>query len=201
MNKKKKIIGILGGIGSGKSTAAEYFQRLGCVVINADIIARQHLESPQILSKIQDFLGRDAILPNGKADRKAIANRVFSNPEQLKTLNGLIHPLVMADIENLIKTYQQNPNIKAIVLDVPLLLEVDWGENCDFLIFIDSLKEKRLARAKKNGIMSVEQLDLRESFQVSTKEKAKKASFIIDNNSDLESLYKQVEAVFSELIV
>jgi dephospho-CoA kinase len=201
MNPKKTIIGILGGIGSGKSTVAEYFGKLGCAVINADIIARQYLGSPQVLPKLRELLGQDIILPDGKAVRKAIAEKVFNNPEKLKTLNDLIHPLVMIDIENSIKTYQKNPQFKAIILDVPLLLEVDWGKNCDYLIFIDSLKEKRLARAKKKGIITAEQLDLREGFQFSTEEKAKKADYVIDNNSDLPSLYKQIEAIFSELIV
>jgi dephospho-CoA kinase len=198
--QKKPIIGILGGIGSGKSTVAEFFAHLGCVVIDADKIAHQALEEPVIKQKILDFFGQKILDARGQIDRKALADIAFGDKKKLSKLNSIIHPLVLRHCERLIETYNSRAQVKAIVLDVPLLLEAGWQKRCTRLIFVDCKDELRAARAKKTGIFNKNQLKIRENFQISLDNKAKVSDNTVDNNSDLSALAEQVTEIFSNII-
>jgi dephospho-CoA kinase len=198
--QKKPIIGILGGVGSGKSTVAELFTQLGCVVIDADKIAHGTLEEPGIKQKIVDFFGQKVLAASGQIDRKALADLAFGDKEKLSRLNSIIHPLVLQRCERLIETYNSRAQVKAIVLDMPLLLEAGWQNRCNRLIFIDCKDELRADRAKKIGIFNKNQLKIRENFQISLDNKAKVSDNTIDNNSDLSALVEQVTEIFSNII-
>ena len=197
---KKPIIGILGGIGSGKSTVAELFAQLGCVVIDADKIAHQALEEPVIKQKTVDFFGQKILDSSGQIDRKTLADIAFGNKEKLSKLNSIIHPLVLHRCETLIETYNSQAEVKAIVLDMPLLLEAGWQNRCNKLIFVDCKDELRADRAKKIGIFNKNQLKIRENFQISLDNKAKVSDNTVDNNSDLSALAEQVTEIFSNII-
>ena len=175
----KPVIGILGGICSGKSTVAAEFARLGCKVIDADKIAHQLLDKKAISKKLIKLFGqkmpKEAALPNGrhpdpfgtsrsstsryssfgisgrtgKISRRKLAKIVFADRKKLLMLNKIIHPLVLAKAERLIKQYERLPGTKAIVLDMPLLVEVGWHKRCDKLIFVNCSRQKRLKRAEK----------------------------------------------------
>jgi dephospho-CoA kinase len=195
-SRKKPVIGILGGIGSGKSTAAMEFARLGCKVINADRIAHELLEKPEVYKKVIELFGREVVDLAGKIDRKKLADIVFGNAELLASLNKLIHPLVLTRTQELIEEYERQPEVKAIILDVPLLAEVGWEKRCDKLVFVDCKAEIRAMRAKISG----KQLKMREKFQISLDKKARLADNTIDNNSGFSSLAQQVEDVFSHIM-
>ena len=197
--QQKPIIGILGGIGSGKSTVAEFFAQLGCVVIDADKIAHQALEEPGIKQKILDFFGQKILDTSGQIDRKALGDIAFGDKEKLSKLNSIIHPPVLQRCERLIETYNSRAQVKAIVLDMPLLLEAGWQNRCNRLIFVDCKDELRADRAKKIGIFNKNQL-IRENFQISLDNKAKVSDNTIDNNSDLSALVEQVTEIFSNII-
>jgi dephospho-CoA kinase len=197
--QKKPIIGILGGIGSGKSTVAELFGQLGCVVIDADKIAHQALEEPEIKQKIVDFFGQKILDTSGQIDRKALADIAFGDKEKLSKLNSIIHPLVLHRCERLLETYTSHAQVKAIVLDMPLLLEAGWQNHCNRLVFVDCKDELRADRAKKIGVFNKNRL-IRENFQISLDNKAKVSDNTIDNNSDLSALVEQVTEIFSNII-
>ena len=197
--QEKPIIGILGGIGSGKSTVAELFAQLGCVVIDADKIAHQALEEPRIKQKILDFFGQKILDTSGQIDRKALADIAFGDKEKLSKLNSIIHPLVLHRCERLLETYNSHAQVKAIVLDMPLLLEAGWQNHCNRLVFVDCKDELRADRAKKIGIFNKNQL-IRENFQISLDNKTKVSDNTIDNNSDLSALVEQVTEIFSNII-
>jgi dephospho-CoA kinase len=197
--QKKPIIGILGGIGSGKSTVAELFGQLGCMVIDADKIAHQALEEPEIKQKIVDFFGQKILDTSGQIDRKALADIAFGDKEKLSKLNSIIHPLVLHRCERLLETYTSHAQVKAIVLDMPLLLEAGWQNHCNRLVFVDCKDELRADRAKKIGVFNKNRL-IREKFQISLDNKAKVSDNTIDNNSDLSALVEQVTEIFSNII-
>ena len=198
---KKKIIGILGGICSGKSTVAAQFAKLGCAVIDADSIAHEMLEEKAVKEKIINLFGSSILNREGKIDRKRVADIAFTDTSKLNRLNSIIHPAVLQRIERLIKEIDRLPEVKAIVLDMPLLLEVGWEKRCDSLIFIDCCAEKRLERAPQIGLFNENQLKIRENFQISLDKKAAIAENTIDNNKDLDSLAKQVAEFFSNIMV
>ena len=195
--EKKPIIGILGGIGSGKSTVAAQFGKLGCKVINADEITHELLEKESVKEKITASFGRSVLDSEGKIDHKKLAETVFTDSSKLPTLNGIIHPLVLERAERLIEQYNLDRNASAIVLDIPLLVEVGWAKRCNKLVFVDCERQLRINRAKKTGVFDENQLKSRENFQISLDNKAGIADNIVNNNSDFSALVKQVADIFS----
>ncbi len=197
--KAKLIIGILGGIGCGKSTVAACFANFGCRVIDADAIAHEVLDESDILAKLTARWGTDAMDAAGLADRGWIGERVFGSQEELNFLNHLIHPRVLKRFEAVIKAYQTDSEICGIVLDMPLLLEVGWEKRCDFLVFVDCSEEKRRERIAKNAKIDIEQLKKRENFQISLDKKKQKAHYVVSNNSDKSDVAEQIAQIFSNM--
>lgn len=215
---EKPVIGILGGIGSGKSTVAAEFAKLGCKVIDADEIAHELLDEPTVKEKVVGLFGR-AILSAAadldsaeKIDREKLAELVFADADPaapapashkqgspLARLNRIIHPLVLQRAEELIEKYNHQNQVKAIVLDMPLLVEVGWDKRCDKLIFVDCEQKLRLERAKKMGF-DKNQVKIRENFQISLDKKANVVDNTIENNSDFSALAKQVADIFSYIV-
>jgi len=197
---KKPVIGILGGICSGKSTVAAEFAKLGCKVIDADKIVHNLLDKKDIKDRIIELFGEAVIEPSGKIDSRKLADIVFADTEKLTLLNEIIHPLVLARAEELIGKYNHQNQVKAIVLDMPLLVEVGWDKRCDKIVFVDCERQNRVDRAKKMGFFDENQLEIRENFQISLDKKVGIADNLIDNNSSLAALTKQVTEIFSCII-
>lgn len=197
---KKPVIGILGGMCSGKSTVAAELAKLGCAVIDADSISHQLLEEKDVLKKIVRVFGKEILDDKGKISRPALANRVFGDPAKLAVLTGILHPLVMARVEQLITQCVSRPAVRAIALDIPLLVEVGWEKRCDHTIFVDCAPPIRLERAKKTGVFEADQLKIRENLQISLDKKKRIADNIVDNNSDLSGLSKQIANIFSTIM-
>jgi len=196
---KKPLIGILGGIGSGKSTVAACFAEFGCRVIDADAIAHEVLDEPDISEKLTERWGAYVLDGAGLADRGWIAERVFGVPEDLDFLNGLIHPRVLEQAETIIRMYQADSDVCGIVLDMPLLLEVGWEKKCDFLVFVDCSEDKRAERIAKNAKIDIKQLKKRENFQISLDKKKQKAHYVVNNNSDKSDIAEQIAQIFSNM--
>lgn len=196
---RKNIIGILGGIASGKSTVAKELAKRGCVVIDADRIAKQLLLSKNVKKQIRDKFGRGVFDADGRINKKKLAKVVFAGARAVKAINAIIHPGVFEKTEELIKEYNRRPAVKAIVLDMPLLAEVGWNKKCDKLIFIRCDDRIRLKRAQKKGVLKENELKKRENFQISLDKKAGMAQYIIENN-DLSELIRQIEKLFPALI-
>ena len=199
-NIKKPIIGILGGIASGKSTVAAEFAKLGCKVIDADKIVHELLQKTVVKDKITGLFGQAILDSAGKIDHRKLAEVVFTDADKLSSLNKIIHPLVLERTEELIELYNRQGGIKAIVLDMPLLAEVGWAERCDKLIFVDCKPKLRIERAKKMRGLDENQIKIRENFQISLDNKAIIADNSIDNNSDFQALVRQVFDVFSYIV-
>jgi dephospho-CoA kinase len=197
--KRKPIIGIVGGVGSGKSTVAGEFAKLGCSVIDADKIAHELLNKLAVKEEIVGVFG--AVLDStGKIDRKKLADIVFADAQKLSSLNRIIHPLVLERAEELIRHYNRQRQVRAIVLDMPLLVEIGWDKRCERIVFVDCQKQKRMDRVKKMGIFDENQLKIRENFQISLDKKKRIADNFIDNNSEFSALVKQVANIFSQVI-
>jgi len=191
---------MLGGVASGKSTVAAEFAKLGCKIIDADKIAHELLERKDVKEKVVSVFGEGILDSAGNVDRKKLGDIVFADADKLSLLNKIIHPLVLGCAEQLIEQYNRENQVKAIVLDMPLLVEVGWAERCDKLIFVDCRREFRVDRAKKIGIMMKNQLKILENSQISLDSKAAIADNTIDNNSDFSGLAKQVADIFSHIV-
>jgi dephospho-CoA kinase len=197
--KTKPIIGILGGIGSGKSTVANQFANLGCAVIEADKIAHEVIEEQSIIDTVSSVFGSDVLSSDGMIDRSKLAARVFEDSEQLEKLQNIVHPPVMETCRRLLHEYVSNPSVPAVILDVPLLLESRQENLCNVLIFVDCPTQQRFQRAAKKGLTE-EQIKKRENFQISLDKKRLIAHYTIKNNSDLSYLTEQVVRIYSTMM-
>jgi len=195
----KPVIGILGGIGSGKSTVAAEFAKLGCKIIDADKIAHELLDRKSVKEKIVGLFGKAVLDSSGRIEHKKLADVVFASGDKLASLNRIIHPLVLARTEGLIEKYNRQNQVKAIVLDMPLLVEVGWEKRCDKLIFVDCDQKIRAERVKKKDFDG-NQVKIRENFQISLDSKANVADNTIENNSDFSALVRQVADIFSDIM-
>ena len=195
----KPVIGIIGGICAGKSTVAGEFAKLGCAIIDADKIAHQLLQNEEIKKELFAAFGGEIADKSGRIDHQKLAQVTFADEKKLATLNNIIHPRVLQQAEGLIEEFKRQTELVAVVLDMPLLVEVGWHKRCDKLIFVDCEEQIRLERAEKKGIFNKKQLKIRENFQISLDKKAEIADYIIDSNSDISVLNGQVADIFSRI--
>ncbi|MCH9021954.1 MAG: dephospho-CoA kinase, partial [Planctomycetes bacterium] len=186
--------------GSGKSPVAEQFKNLSCAVINADQINHQILKLPEIIEKITQAFSQNILTNNGQIDRKALGEIVFQNEQDLKKLTDLLHPQVIEKEKKLLETYQKDPKIKAIVLDVPLLLEVDQHKWCDSLVFVESEEPLRIARLADKYGWNAQKVKKLENLQFSLDNKAKMSDYRVVNNSSILDLTRQVAYVLSRIL-
>ena len=200
MGKRKVIIGILGGLGSGKSTVAGEFVRLGCGLIDADEIAHQVIEQEHIAGEIVKAFGPGVCGSNGRIDRTKLSERVFESKTTVEKLNSIVHPPVLARCEELLSKLNEDRAVKAIVVDMPLLVEVGWEKKCDKLIFVACREDIKAQRTAKNGDSWKNLQKKRENFQISLDIKSKIADYIVENNSDLSTMSGQVIKIFTTII-
>ncbi|MCK5000781.1 MAG: dephospho-CoA kinase [Anaerohalosphaera sp.] len=197
---QKKLIGILGGIGSGKSSVAGEFAKLGCRVIDADKIAHQFLAEKEVIEQLVKAFGKNIVDENGKIMRKKLAEIVFADKVKNARINSIIHPLVDDRCRELIAEYNEIDQVKAIVLDVPLLAEVGWAERCDVLVFVECDEEIRYRRALQRGMNNLESIKKRENLQISLDNKSDISHYIVHNNSEMSAVAEQVKRVFSIIL-
>jgi dephospho-CoA kinase len=190
------VIGLTGGIASGKSFVANCFAELGAQVLDADEIAHEVLEIPQVVERIRS-LWPEVISDDGQVDRKRLADEVFDHSDRrpLRTLEKLTHPIIRARIEKRLDDLQTQQTL-AVVLDVPLLIKAGWRDICDKVVFVDVSERIRSQRATSNRSWSPEELEKREIFQTSLREKRQQATDILDNSQSKAETRKQVEELW-----
>jgi len=199
-SRKKCTIGIVGAVGAGKSSVAAEFARLGCGVIKADELAHECLGRPEIIEKIVGWWGADILDVEGEIDRGKVADIVFEDAAELEKLTNLVHPLIEHRIERLIHIYQEDTAIKAVVLDVPLLIERGLEKLCDFVIFVDTNEQKRAKRLKNNRGWTSRRIKKIENLQKSLDFKEKISEYSINNNSGILATAGQVEQIFLSIL-
>jgi len=191
------IIGLCGGIGSGKTTIARLFKQLGCGIIEADKITHWLMSQKPIKKRVCRVFGQTIINKKGYIDRDILAQKVFNNRGYLQKLNTLIHPYIRKAIKGQLNRYTVLD--KTTVLDASLLLESPLVKICTFIVFVDVSRKNRLARIQKTRKWSVSELVRRESFQTKLKSKKQKADFIINNNFSLKQTYAQIKKIYRRI--
>jgi len=197
--RTKPVIGIIGGIGSGKSAVAGLCAREGCAVIDSDALAHDVIQSPEVKAELRQWLGVGILDEQGRVNRKAVGKLVFADPKKLERLNGLIHPRIGRLRDGLMVRYMADAAVKAVVWDTPLLRETGLDRECDVVIFVKATEENRRERVAKTRGWSAEELKKREKSQIGLDKKAEIADYCIDNNGDEVASLLQVQQVLSHL--
>jgi dephospho-CoA kinase len=186
-----KRIGVLGGIASGKSRVARLLAGERGLVIDADALAREELESPSVVERIRRELGAELIDAEGRPDREALSRLVFGSPQARRALEGWIHPRVRERIRASLDGARSAGRSPA-VLDVPLLLENDAEHGlarlCDFLVFVDAAPAVREQRAIESRGWPAGEVERRERTQMPLESKRARARYVIDNDAGLAEL-------------
>lgn len=192
-------IGLMGGPGSGKSLVASQLASLGCAVIDADALAKEALREPHIIDEITAWWGPRILTPDGQIDRREVARIVFTDPEELKRLEAMIHPRVHERRDQLKQQALADAKTVAVVEDCPLLLEQGIDEQCDALIFVDVDFQTRLARVQSRG-WDAEELARRDKSQTPLDIKRQRADYVISNDADEAHCLAQTRRVLSQII-
>lgn len=200
MKSKRPVVGLSGGIGSGKSAVARILAELGAAVINSDDLNRQELEEQEVRDTLASWWGPDVLGPDGRIDRAAVARIVFADETQRHRLEGLMHPRIERRRAALTAQYELDPRIRLIVIDAPLLYEAGLDRQCDAVIFVDAPRELRLARVRETRGWTDAELNRREKFQQPLEMKRARANYTCTNNSNLDDLRRQVESIFSRIV-
>lgn len=183
------IIGLTGGIASGKSTVSKYLAEKGFKVYDADKIAKDISEKKSVQEEIILTFGNKILDENGNVDRKKLKEIVFEDKEKLKQLNAIIHPKVI----DFYKKLKEKNTDEIIIFDVPLLFESGIEKFCDKILVVISDYEIQLNRIVERDKIDRELASKIIKSQLSNKERIKKADVVIDNNSSLEDLFEKVE--------
>lgn len=184
------VIGLTGGIGSGKSSVSRLLAERGAVVIDADALAREVVEpgTPGLAAVVEAF-GREVLAPDGSLDRPALAALVFADPAERARLEGIIHPLVRGRARDL---EAATPDDAVIVHDIPLLVETDQGERFDAVVVVDVPEELQRARLVELRGMDPAEADRRIAAQATREQRRAAADHIVVNDGSLADLESRV---------
>lgn len=196
--RKPIILGLSGGIASGKTTVAQMLASLGALVVDADQIAHQVLEQPTVRRQIARRWGHQIFRSDGTLDRHLLAQAVFADPSERRTLEKITHPRILRTIKNRIRQGKR-AGVPVIVLDAPLLYETHLDRLCDVLVFVTANAEQRIRRATQERGWSRTELMQRQAQQLSLRQKRRWADVVIDNSGSLASTKRQVHALWRQI--
>ena len=196
----KPVIGLVGAIGAGKSTAAAAFTARGGVIVDADAIGHSALEQPEIRQKVLDRWGSrgNLLKSDNRLDRRAIAGIVFADPAERTALEAIVFPYIGNRALQEIQAAQANPAAKFVVVDAAVMLEAGWHDVCHRLVYVDAPREIRLARLAARSGWTDADLAARESAQWPAEKKLKQASAVIVNDGSREKVQEQVDRLLTE---
>ena len=191
------VVGLTGGIGSGKSLAAQFFSQLGALVIDADQLARSAIERGS--EGFDEVLLRfgDTVLKNGDINREALGQIVFENPQAKKDLEEIIHPRIRAEFEEAVASL--NPG-QIMVYEIPLLVETNAADRFDFIITVESDPELRKQRLRARGMFSSD-IEKRMAAQATQEQRRAIADCVLTNDGTEDELLRQVENIWESTIL
>ena len=196
-----KVIGLTGGIGSGKSTVSQYLAELGAVILDADKVGHEAFKSgTETWQQVVNAFGKQILTPDGEIDRKKLGGIVFDNPESLSRLNQIMHPRMYDMMKARIEEYRQQ-GAGVIVLEAAILIEANWTPLVDEVWVTVAGEDAVLKRVNKQRGLEAEQIIARIRSQLSAEERVKHADVVINNDGDLDEMRAKVKELWKQLQV
>ena len=191
------VIGLTGGIGTGKSEAARHMVALGAKLIDADVVGHEaYRPHAQAWSRVVEAFGEGILAPDNEIDRRVLGAIVFSDPEQLAKLNGIMHPLMAGMVQERIDAHRED-GAEAVVVEAALLFEAGWNSLVREVWVTDAPVDVVVERLEQRNGMSEEEARRRISSQMSREERLERADFVIDNSEDVESMRRAIDELWA----
>jgi dephospho-CoA kinase len=196
MQSKKLVIGITGGVGSGKSVACKYFEKLGYRVIYADVVAKELYKTNKNLRDllVEEF-GKGILDSSGRISYINARKIIFSNKSNIKRVNSIVHPFVIDEIDRIIKGTKN----RIVLVETAIMFESGYANRMDYVILIYTNKKTRIERVRKRDNVKISGIEWLMKVQMDEREKIGLADFIIKNNSTPAALYRNIRS-FSKIL-
>ena len=193
-----KVIGLTGGMGSGKSTVSQFLAKLGAVILSADKVGHEAFKpDTKIWCKVVATFGRQILTPDGNIDRKKLGDIVFGNPESLSRLNQIMHPRMYDMVKAQLEEYRRQ-GTRVVVLEAPLLLEAGWTSLVDEIWVTTAPEATVLKRLEERSGMSQAESLARLRSQLSPTERVRHANVVINTDCDLDELRSRVKGLWQK---
>jgi dephospho-CoA kinase len=194
----KPVIGLVGGIGAGKSTAARCFAGRGGLVIDADALGHEALRQPEVASAVAGRWGEGVRKPDGSLDRRELGRVVFGNSDERRALEGMVFPWITARCGAAVANAMADPGVPFVVVDAAVLFEAGWHGNMDRIIYVDAPRDVRVARLAARSGWTEADLAAREAAQWPADEKKARADEILVNDAGPVELQKHVDRLLGK---
>ncbi len=192
------VIGLLGGVGSGKTTVAQMMAEAGCRVVDADRIGHAVLREEDVKAQVREAFGDEVFGADGEVDREALGRQVFADTERRETLERIVHPRILARMREEVEAAGA-AGPPAVVIDAPLILEKGLATWCDRMVYVKAPVEVRERRLHQSRGWNASETQRRDASQISLKTKQGRADTIIDNSASPEHTLEQVQRILARL--
>ncbi|MCD6133209.1 MAG: dephospho-CoA kinase [Deltaproteobacteria bacterium] len=194
-----RLIGLTGGIASGKTTVRKMFERMGAYTLDADELSHKALHQEDVYQKLLKHFGNVILNESGEIDRKKLGQIVINNKQELRFLESVVHPKVAEMREAFIENVRKKDRDAVIVYDVPLLYEKKMENMFDVVIVVYIDRETQIKRIMERNKISEEEAEKRLKLQMDIEEKKKRAQIVIDNRGTKDDTFKQVKNIWSKI--
>ena len=195
------VIGLTGGVGTGKSTVAKMFRQVGAAVLDADVLAHQAMEPKRLAWRsIVKTFGREMLNADQTVNRRRLASLVFNDEPRRRQLERILHPVVLREIKRALHRLKRAHKVQAVVLDVPLLLEVGAEELVDALVVVTAPPQVQRERLRRTHGWSDEDTTVRIAAQWDLSAKAALADYVVDNSNGVDATRRQVRQLWKRLV-
>jgi dephospho-CoA kinase len=201
LTRRCPVIGLVGGIGAGKSRVSAVLAGRGGCIVSGDPAGHEALRQPAIRERILDRWGTNVLAPAGEIDRSKLGGVVFADPAARRELEAIVQPWIRERLRAEIAKAQADPAVPFVVLDAAVMLEAGWQAACDLLVYVHAPRAVRLARVAQQRGWSAAEVAARERAQMSLTEKASRADVAVDNSGAPEALEPQVDRLLRQLNV
>ncbi len=195
------IVGLTGGIGSGKSTAVDAFRVLGIPIIDADKIAKDMVEpGSKALVELADHFGEQVLTGQGALDRQQLKKIIFEDDDALQKVEDILHPRIKKEIQDQISKTTETSSAAYLIVDIPLLVEKNYQEMFDRIIVVDTLPEQQIERVSQRDNLNSSQIKNILKAQASREERIKHATHILDNSETPDYLQEQIKSLHKNFL-
>jgi len=190
-----RVVGVVGGIGSGKSQVTRLLAETGAPVISGDALGHEALRQPEIKEQIVGRWGVGLLDDAGEVRRRELGGIVFADAKELRALEEIVHPWIKRRIREEVEQARQSATAPLIVLDAAILLEAGWQDACDVIVFVDVPRDLRLARIARQRGWTEKEVEAREKAQWPLSDKRARADVVLDNSGSPEDLRHRLDAL------